>query len=234
MPSLRLTLFAFLGFTLPLVPHAHAQDTSSFYIVTYFETMTTDAPKAAEIARELAAASRKQEGNLRFEVLQRVGQTDHFVILEAWRNKEVHAAHAKAAHTGQFRQKLASMLRGPYDERPHGGLAVAASSADPGKTPPTTPPVYVVTHVDIIPPEKEKGIQLVKELAEASRRETGNTRFDVLQQANRPNHMTVVEVWESRQAVDSHGGIQHMKQFREKLMPMSGSLYDERFYRLLN
>jgi hypothetical protein len=25
-----------------------------------------------------------------------------------------------------------------------------------------------------------------------------------------------------------------MKQFREKLMPMSGSLYDERLYRILN
>jgi quinol monooxygenase YgiN len=233
MASLRLALLFFMGVTMSLTQHAHSQDNSSFYIVTYFETMTTDAPKAAEIARELAGASRKADGNLRFEVLQRIGQTDNFVILEAWRNKDAHAANVKAAHTSQFRQKLASMLRGPYDERPHGGLAVASSS-DAGKTPGTTPPIYVVTHVDIIPPEKDKGIQLVKELAEASRRETGNMRFEVLQQSNRPNHMTVVEVWESRQVVDSHGGAQHMKQFREKLMPMSGSLYDERFYRLLN
>ena len=233
MSSLRLTLLALFGFALPVTQHAHGQDSTVVYVVTYFETVPADAPKAAEIARELAAASRKDSGNLRFEVLQRVGQTDHFVILEAWKSKEIHAAHAKAAHTTQFRQKLAPLLRGPYDERPHGGLAVA-SPAEPIKTAATTPPVYVVTHVDIIPPEKDKGIQATRELAEASRRDTGNLRFDVLQQLNRPNHMTVVEVWESRQAVDSHAAAQHMKQFREKLMPMSGSLYDERFYRILN
>jgi quinol monooxygenase YgiN len=230
---MKFALAALAGVILSLTEPAHGQDSTSFYVVTYFETMPADAPKAAEIARELAAASRKEDGNLRFELLQRVGQTDHFVILEAWRNKEAHAAHAKAAHTTQFRQKLASMLRGPYDERPHGGLAVAAPS-EPIKTTGTTPPVYVVTHVDIIPPEKDKGIQLTKELAEAGRRDTGNLRFEVLQQSNRPNHMTVVEVWESRASVEGHGNAQHTKQFREKLMPMSGSLHDERFYRVLN
>jgi quinol monooxygenase YgiN len=233
MARLTLALLAFFGVALSFTQHAHGQDTAAFYIVTYFETMPAEAPKAAEIARELAGASRKEDGNLRFEVLQRVGQPDHFVILEAWRTKEAHAAHAKAAHTTQFRQKLGSMLRGPYDERPHGGLAVASPAAAI-KAGGTTPPVYVVTHVDIIPPEKDKGIQLVKELADAGRRDTGNLRFEVLQQSSRPNHMTVVEVWESRQAVDGHGAGQNMKQFREKLMPMSGSLYDERFYRMLN
>jgi quinol monooxygenase YgiN len=233
MSSLRLTLLALFGFALSVTQHAQSQDSTLVYIVTYFETVPTDAPKAAEMARELAGASRKDSGNLRFEVLQRVGQTDHFVLLETWKSKEDHAAHTKAAHTTQFRQKLAPLLRGPYDERPHGGLAVA-SPAEPIKTAGTTPPVYVVTHVDIIPPEKDKGIQATRELAEASRRETGNLRFEVLQQLNRPNHMTVVEVWESRQAVDAHGAAQHMKQFREKLMPMSGSLYDERLYRILN
>jgi quinol monooxygenase YgiN len=233
MEHMKLALAAFAGIVLSLTASVQAQDSSSFYVVTYFETMPADAPKAAEIARELAAASRKEDGNQRFEVLQRVGQTDHFVILEAWRNKEAHAAHAKAAHTTQFRQKLASLLRGPYDERPHGALAVAPA-AEPIKTSGATPPVYVVTHVDIIPPEKEKGIQLAKELAEAGRRGTGNLRFEVLQQSSRPNHMTVLEVWESRAAVEGHGNAQHTKQFREKLMPMSGSLHDERFYRLLN
>jgi hypothetical protein len=28
--------------------------------------------------------------------------------------------------------------------------------------------------------------------------------------------------------------VPHMKQYREKLLPMSGSLYDERLYRALN
>ena len=46
--------------------------------------------------------------------------------------------------------------------------------------------------------------------------------------------MTVVEVWRNPKAVDAHGMAAHTKQFREKLTPLSGSLYDERLYRVIN
>ena len=54
-----------------------------------------------------------------------------------------------------------------------------------------------------------------------------------LTQASRTNHMTVVEIWADRKAMEAHSTASHMKQYREKLLPMSGSLYDERLYRAL-
>jgi quinol monooxygenase YgiN len=56
----------------------------------------------------------------------------------------------------------------------------------------------------------------------------------VVQQTNRPNHFTVVEVWRDRAAFDAHGMAAHTRRFREQLAPMSGALYDERLYAILN
>jgi quinol monooxygenase YgiN len=43
--------------------------------------------------------------------------------------------------------------------------------------------------------------------------------------------MTIVEAWRSRRAQQEHTTTEHMKSYRDKLLPMSGSLYDERLYR---
>ena len=107
------------------------------------------------------------------------------------------------------------------------GLAVAAKDALRRSA------VVVLTHVDVPPPFKDTTISLLQQLAEASRKETGNQRFEVQQQASRPNHFTVVEIWADKKAYDSHVMAGHTRQFRDKLGPMSGALYDERLYQPL-
>jgi quinol monooxygenase YgiN len=91
--------------------------------------------------------------------------------------------------------------------------------------------VYVVTHVDVPPPRKDDCVALLRTLAAASRKETGNLRYDVVQQSNRPNHFTVIEVWRSRKDFDQHAAAAPARAFRDQLTPMSGALYDERLYR---
>jgi quinol monooxygenase YgiN len=209
---------------------AHAADTDTTYIVTYFEVNFADKDRVGALARRLDEASSKEGGNLRFEVLQRIGQPDQFVILEGWKDKDAHAAHAAASHTREFREKLAPLLRSAYDERPHSALAVGAVSTPDAKS---KSGIFAVTHVDIVPTEKDKGIGHVKEMTDQSRSDNGNVRFEALTQISRPNHMTVVEIWKDKHSIDSHEATANKKQFREKLTPMSGSLYDERFYKFL-
>lgn len=210
---------------------ARADEASAAYVVTYLEAMPSSTDKSLALLRQFAKASRKDEGNLQFEVLQRNNQPNHFAILEVWKDQKAQGTHAAAAHTKQFRENLQPLLRSPYDERPHTGLAVRAA---PGAGGAKNTAVYAVTHVDIIPTRKDDGIAMVKELTEASRKDKGNLRFDALQQSSRPNHMTVVETWTDKKALDAHGVAAHTKQFREKLLPLSGSLYDERLYKVLN
>jgi quinol monooxygenase YgiN len=217
-----------------VAPVAHAADANTAYVVTYFEAVPTYTGQVRNLLRDLVRATRKETGHLRIEVLQRIGQPDQFVILEAWQDKDAQSAHGAAAHTKAFRDKLGPLLRGPYDERPHTPLAVGAAKMTPTGGDAKTSMIYAVTHVDIVPKEKDTGVALVKQLSEAGRKDPGNLRFDALTQNSRPNHMTVVEIWPDKKSLEEHGSSTHKKAFREKLMPMSGSLYDERFYRIIN
>jgi quinol monooxygenase YgiN len=219
-------MVAFAGF----LPTAQAAEGSGVaYVVSYFEVAPAAKDKAAGLLRQVARDSRKEAGNLRYEILQRINQPDQFVVLEAWKDKDAHASHAAGGPAKAFREKLEPLLRGPYDERPHTALEVGEVAAKAGKN-----AVFLVTHVDIVPKMKDIGVELTKELAAAGRKQTSNVRFEALTQSSRPNHMTVVEIWAERRAAETHSVTAHMKQYREKLLPMSGSLYDERHFRALD
>jgi quinol monooxygenase YgiN len=94
--------------------------------------------------------------------------------------------------------------------------------------------VYVVTHVDVIPPKKDEAIALLQVLADVSRKEGSNLRYDVLQQNSRPNHFTLAEVWKDQSALESHELAAHVTKFRELLLSMSGSLFDQRLYKAID
>lgn len=229
------------------------------FIVTYIETDVANADAAAALIKDHAAASNSEGGKLRFEGLQRIGQDNHFVILEAWDGPESRAAHAGADHTTAFRDALEPMLYAPYDERPHVGLVAADPAAIPMGTAST---IYVITHADIIPPEQfapcERqvdsagpcGNEMMTDLAEFSGKHDGNMRFDILTQSNRGNHMSVVEMWDSAASQAAHQITDEKKAFRNELsgIPaaggvnedpqfvlnmLTGSLYDERLFTLI-
>lgn len=228
------SLRVLLGFAiLPFSVIANGADSGGpAYIVTYIEVLPTAANHAVGLIRQLGATSRKDAGNVRFEVLQRINQPSHFAILEVWSDEPAQAAHAAAAHTKDFRAKLQPLLRAPYDERPHTALSVGAMTAGPADG--AKGAIYAITHVDIIPKAKDQGVEMVKRLAEAGRKGKDNVRFEALTQSSRPNHMTVVEIWKDQNAADAHAAAEHTRQFREGLAPLSGSLYDERLYRTAN
>ena len=73
---------------------------------------------------------------------------------------------------------------------------------------------------------------LLRQLAEASRQEAGNLRFDVLLHTMRANHFTVIEAWRNQQALDAHVAAAHTKQYRDALQPLTGSPLDERTFRI--
>ncbi|MDP3768112.1 MAG: antibiotic biosynthesis monooxygenase, partial [Dehalococcoidia bacterium] len=77
---------------------------------------------------------------------------------------------------------------------------------------------------------KDDGLAAVTQLGDVSRTGAGNVRFEVVQQTNRPNHFTVIEIWKDAKAVEMHSMAEATRQFRDTLAPMSGALYDERMF----
>jgi quinol monooxygenase YgiN len=204
---------------------AQAPAGQASYGVTYLEVAPAAKTEAINLIKEVAAASRKEGGNLRYEVLQRVDRDNQFAILEAWSDLKALQAHGGGAAMTRFRDKLKPLRTGSYDERPSVPISVAPVTAAAAKG-----STYVLTHVDVGPPSKDATIDLLSKLAEASRKEPGSERFEVWQQNNRTNHFTVVETWKNREAADGHAVTASTKESREKLGPMSGALFDDRFY----
>jgi quinol monooxygenase YgiN len=198
------------------------------YVVTYFEVAPAAAAQGAGIARQYVEAGRKETGNGEFEIFQEIERPSRFAILEAWRDKQAADAHNAGAAASGFRDKLQPILIGGFGVRPHGELSVAAA-----KPPVPREAIYVLTHVDVFPTFKDQAVELVKAQAMAARKDSGNLRSDVLQWDGHPNHFTLVEVWRDRKAFDAGVTTAANKEFREKLTPLEGALYDERLYHAL-
>ena len=207
------------------VPHAQE---AAIYVVSYIDVAPAASGTAAGLLRQLANAGGKDDGNMRFEILQRVAPPNQFAIVAIWRDQKAYDAHMAATHSKELRDKIKPHLISAIDDRLHSGMEIAGAAA---KSAPGA--VHVVTHVDVPPPKKDDCVFALKALVDDSRKEAGATRFEIFQQTSRPNHFSVVEIWRSQNAYDAHITAAHTKKFREQLTPMSGALYDERLYKAL-
>jgi len=208
-------------------PPAVPADVTPLYVVTYVESKPGARDETAALLKSYQSASRKDPGNLRSIVVQRVRRPGQFVVVAAWKDKAAWDAHMAAPATKEFREKLNVMRAAPPDDRFHNSLSVGPMEGATGQ-------VYGVTHVDVIPPQKDNALVALKALGDANRAASGNVRFEIVQQTNRPNHFTVFEVWRSREVFEANTASAHQREFRDKLAGMAGALYDERLYEILN
>src|SRR4029077_1652785 len=110
--KMRLALSLLLALLLtPIVstPAARAQD-SVVYVVSYIDVAPANRGAAAGLLRQLAVASRKDEGNKRFDVLQRIGPSNQFAFVAVWKDQKAYDANMAAAHTKDFREKIKPLL----------------------------------------------------------------------------------------------------------------------------
>ena len=216
-----------LGVAMMAVGTASAQAQATFYTVTYVEAAPNGTRQAAALLKSYVAAAKKDDGNVSMELLKGIHRPSWFTVVGSWKDQKTFEAHLAAAHSKDMNDKIKEHVAAPNDTRQH--TAVSAAAAKSGKA-----NVCAVTHVDVIPPQREPGTAAVKQLAEDSRKHAGNIRYDVLVQTNRANHFTVVECWKDRKAFDAHVGAKESKAFREKLVSMTGALYDERLYKAVD
>jgi len=215
-----------LALTLVGTQVVDAQDQASVFAIAYIEIKPTSASQAENLLRTYAAESRAEPGNLRFQILQRVGRPYHFAILDAWENPQALDDHSAAAYTRAFRDSLETLLYSPYDERRSTPTMGTSATGDEGE-------IYVLTHVDLAGQGREDGMALVETLVTTSREDAGAIDIGVIIQDSRTNHMTVFEVWSSAADQEAHMSAQHTIQVRNELLSRIGSPYDERIYRRL-
>jgi quinol monooxygenase YgiN len=201
--------------------------TPELYIATYVEVQPPLSGQSVTLVKQYREATQKEAGNAGIEVVQEVSRSNRFVILEVWKDQASFEMHEKANHTADFRSSVRAIHGSPYDQRVHQGLTIDARSlAIPRNS------ISVVTHVDVPPPRREEAEALLKTVAEESRKDEGNIRYDVFQESpSRTNHFTVFATWRDAKAFESHEVKPHVRRFREALGPMLGAPYDDRLYK---
>jgi quinol monooxygenase YgiN len=197
-----------------------------FFAVSYVDVVPSARTMAVAAFKEYGETNRKQDGRVAFELFEQVGRPAHFAVVETWRDQK--AFDARQSSTEQrLLDGLAPIRVSGVDQRPYKALAVESlpRALKSGA-------VSVVAHVDVAPDPRVA--PMLKRLAEVSRRDAGNLRFDVLQHTMRANHFTVIETWSDQKALDEHAAAAHTKQYRDELQPFTGSPLDERVYKRLD
>ena len=204
---------------------AQAPPDSTAYSVAYVDIVPASRTAAITAIKQYRDASRKDDGFQRIEFFEQAGRPAHFCIIETWANNKDLDTHAASANAKDFRTKIDSMRLSDYDQRPYKTLSLGAAHNDGNGR-----GTFVITHVDI-GGQGTNAADLLRKLAEASRKEEGNLRFDVLQHAMRANHFTVIEEWQTTKAIETHAAAAHTKEYRNSLGLIAGSPLDERLYK---
>jgi quinol monooxygenase YgiN len=197
------------------------------YAASYVEVMPSARATAIAALKQYRDASRKQEGYGRLDLFEQIGWPGHFAIFEVWRDQKAFEAHNAAAQKALL-DALQPIRVSGFDQRPYKTLTVAP----PPSSAASSASVSVVSHVDVS--QDPRVPVMLKRLAEASRQEDGNLRFDVVQHTMRANHFTVIETWRDQKALDAHAAAAHTRQYRDELQPMTGSPLDERVHKAVD
>jgi len=214
-------LFLFLLLLVPI--SAIAQDTT-FYSVSYIEVKPGSRTQAVAMLKQYRDITHRDDNNIRLEVFEQADRTGHFLLVETW--KTAAAFDAKAPARKQLADVTDAIRTSGWDTRPYKTLSVASGTAEA-----TNRSVYVISHVDVAPDPKVAA--MLTTLAQASRLEDGNIRFDVLLHTMRSNHFEVIETWKSEKALENHANAAHTKKYRDDLQAALGSPLDERVYKAI-
>lgn len=92
------------------------------FVVSHVDVPPPRKDEVIAALNPLAEASRKADGNARFEVVQQTSRPNHFTVVEAWKGQKAYDARIAAAPQMTFREKLGPMLGALYDERTYQGV----------------------------------------------------------------------------------------------------------------
>jgi len=209
-------------------PAPQPEAAATVYMVSYIDVLIAAKAQTMALLRQFRAGCAREPGNLRCEAVQRMEQQNEFALLEAWKDEAAYRKHA-AGSGAQLRERLKPWQQSPIDERVLAGVSVLPPQpAPPGRV------VYALTHIDLVPPQADATLPALIRLAEESRRDQGNGRYEVLRESARANHVTLIEIWSNRRLLEAHQAQPHTIRARDKLQAALGSPYDERLYKVLD
>ena len=90
---------------------------TAIFVLTHIDVIPTELEAGVEYLEALVAESRKDEGNLRFNVLTQISRPNHMTLVETWEDLDAQAAHSEQPHSKDFRAAIRNISGSLYDER---------------------------------------------------------------------------------------------------------------------
>jgi quinol monooxygenase YgiN len=96
---------------------AHAGGFGEVVVVTHVDVDPQNVPVAEPLLVTFVEDSRNDRGVKSFTLITQDPTTNHFQLIEVFRDMRAFDAHVSAQHTITFRTNLQPLLGAPYDER---------------------------------------------------------------------------------------------------------------------
>lgn len=95
----------------------HDDRSDRIVVITHLDVIPTFVDQAQPVIEQFVVDSRNDPGVEAFIVISWTPTTNHFQLIEVYRNQRAFDAHISAAHTITFRKDLQAFIGAPYDER---------------------------------------------------------------------------------------------------------------------
>lgn len=224
-------LVAALAMSLPATAQQNAVPVidGPTYLFNYVEVLPSAAAQALNALKEYRDAARKEPGAIRVDLYQEKGQTHRFVVEEIWQNRAIAKEHGGDAASTALVQTLKPIELGPSDVRVHQiHMATPPKAPNPNDT-------ILITHVDVAGNNTNNLIKQLNALWDASRNENGMVRYEILDEVPlHSNHFRIVEEWTNPAAWEAHDRAPQSQTYRQAILPMLGTPYDQRVYTSVN
>jgi len=99
------------------MPASGVASDQAIYVLTHADSVPDRKDEAAGLLTQLAEHARHEDGNLLFDAALQPNRTNHFTVIEAWRDQKAYDTHETADTTKKFRMAFAPFSGALYDER---------------------------------------------------------------------------------------------------------------------
>ena len=162
-------------------------------------------------AEKLIAATRNEEGNLRYDWYRDANEEGTGVCLEHFKNMEAFQAHASSEHIKEAGGKFKDWSSAPTVVRVLKPENVSADSKLGDES-----SFNVVVIIQIKPESIEVAKPETEKLIEATRKENGLLRYDWYQDIKEAGVIVILECYTNEEAFNAHCETEEMKAFLAK------------------
>lgn len=182
---------------------AAAQQNPAVHLFNVLPIKPGAVPAFLAVMQANAKASRRESGNISFDVFQGEDGSNSLLLVESWKSRGAHDEHMTLPHLKAVEQKAATDFAGQPIS-----IWIADVPGLPGhvrkEIPNAATTRNVVVRLRVKPDSRATFLQALADVIPPSRSAPGNHTFDLYQEADDPNRFVVFERWQDVASHEKH------------------------------